>query len=141
VVEYAEELGASRNLAQKVRDHDQFEIMTNHEVVAFEGKGGKLKTVKVKDRSSGEVKELHPAAAFVFIGLDPNAGFLKGSVDLDERGFIETSDTFETSQPGVYAAGDVRAGSTKQLASAVGEGAAVLLMVRKRIEKLKDSEH
>lgn len=138
VIEYAEELGASRNLREKVENHEKFEILTNHEVVGFDSEDGKLSTVRVKDRDSGDEKALHPAAAFVFIGLDPNTAFIKGSVDLDDGGFIETSDTLETSQPGVYAAGDVRAGSTKQLASAVGEGAAVLLMVRKRIEKLKE---
>ena len=67
---------------------------------------------------------------FVFIGLDPNTGWLNGLVELDERGFIATDRNMETSVPGVFAAGDVRAGSTKQLASAVGEGAAVSLQIR-----------
>jgi thioredoxin reductase (NADPH) len=78
---------------------------------------------------------LEPAAAFVFVGLDPNTAFLRGVVDLDERGFIVTDDRFETSLPGVYAAGDVRAGSTKQVGSAVGEGIAALLAVRRALER------
>jgi len=57
----------------------------------------------------------------VFIGLDPNTGFLNGALDVDRRGLLVTDDTFATSLPGVYAAGDVRAGSTKQLGAAVGE--------------------
>ena len=63
-------------------------------------------------------------------------GFLGGSVDLDERGFIVTNRMMETSVHGVFAAGDVRAGSTKQLASAVGEGAAVALQIRAHLDEL-----
>ncbi|MGB6853977.1 MAG: FAD-dependent oxidoreductase, partial [Thermoanaerobaculia bacterium] len=87
--------------------------------------------------------------AFVFIGLDPNTGFLEDSeVRLDPQGFIITGHTLvhgseplpafdrteprilETSVPGIFAAGDVRANSTKQVASAAGEGAAAALMIR-----------
>ncbi len=64
----------------------------------------------------------NPAAAFVFIGLTPNTGFLEGTLDMDEQGFIVTDETLQTSVPGVFVAGDARRGSTKQLASAVGEG-------------------
>ena len=80
------------------------------------------------------LEELHPAAAFVFIGLDPNTGFVAESVDLDERGLIVTDMGLQTSMPGVFAAGDVRAGSTKQLASAVGEGAAAAIGIRMFLE-------
>ena len=71
----------------------------------------------------------------MFIGLDPNTAFVKGQVNLDERGFILTDASFMTSVPGVFAAGDVRAGSTKQLASAVGEGAAALIQIRQYLDK------
>ncbi len=82
--------------------------------------------------------EFHPAAAFVFIGLTPNTGFLKDAVETDKYGFIVTDETFQTSIPGVFAAGDVRRGSTKQLASAVGEGVTALLMARQHLQKLGD---
>ena len=71
----------------------------------------------------------------MFIGLDPNAGFLGDLVDLDERGFIVTGPGMETSLSGVFAAGDVRAGSTKQLASAVGEGAAAAIAIRHHLDR------
>jgi Domain of unknown function (DUF4386)/Pyridine nucleotide-disulphide oxidoreductase len=61
-----------------------------------------------------------PAAAFVFVGLDANTGLLRGSVDLDRYGFVRTDDTFAPSMPGLFAVGDVRVGSTKQLGAAVG---------------------
>ena len=73
---------------------------------------------------------------FVFIGLTPNTDMLKGVVDLDERGFVKSSSTLETSMPGVFVAGDCREGSTKQAASAAGEGAAVALAIRRYVEPL-----
>jgi thioredoxin reductase (NADPH) len=57
-------------------------------------------------------------------------------MDLDERGFVATDPTFMSSMPGVFAAGDVRGGSTKQLASAVGEGAAVAIQIRGYLDRL-----
>ncbi|HET9332570.1 MAG TPA: FAD-dependent oxidoreductase, partial [Gemmatimonadota bacterium] len=89
-----------------------------------------LGAIVLKDRETGELEELHPAACFVFIGLDPNTEFVKGSVDLDDRGLIMTDMGLQTSMAGVFAAGDVRSGSTKQLASAVGEGAAAAIGIR-----------
>jgi thioredoxin reductase (NADPH) len=88
----------------------------------------------VREASSGRTEELHPAACFVFIGLDPNTAFVKGVVDLDDRGLILTDMGMMTSMPAVFAAGDVRSGSTKQLASAVGEGAAAAIAIRRHLE-------
>ena len=87
-----------------------------------------------RDRGSGEILRFPAAAAFVFIGLKPNDGFLGDTVERDKGGFIVTSATMETSLAGVFAAGDVRSGSTKQLGSAVGDGIAALLMARRYLE-------
>lgn len=73
---------------------------------------------------------------FIFIGLVPNTTWLKGQLDLDDQGFIKTNKTFETSMPGVFAAGDVRSGSTLQLASAVGEGVTAALMIREYLKEM-----
>jgi len=133
IVEHQPELKASKLLQDKVRSHPQFVVHTNTEVVELKGKG-KLQEVVARDRSTGQEFRWHPQGAFIFIGLDPNTGFLKGSLALDKAGFLVTSGSFETSMPGVFAAGDVRAGSTKQLGSAVGEGIAALLMVRRYLQ-------
>ena len=138
LVEFTPELKASALLQEKIGSDPKFNILTNTQVMEFRGDGGKLKTVVTKDRASGETKEFQPAAAFVFIGLTPNTEFLKGTVELDEWGFIKTDETFQTSMPGVFAAGDVRSGSTKQLASASGDGVSALLMVRQYLQRLGD---
>jgi thioredoxin reductase (NADPH) len=134
VIEFMPKMNASQLLQEKVLANPQFEVHTNTQVTEFRG-NGKLSAVVTKDRDTGEERRFQPAAAFVFIGLDPNTAFLKGSVDLDRWGFITTDDTFQTSLPGVFAAGDVRGGSTKQLGAATGEGITALLMVRRYLEK------
>ncbi|MFQ5861218.1 MAG: FAD-dependent oxidoreductase [Dehalococcoidia bacterium] len=135
VVEVMDRLMGSQVLQEKVQSHPQMEVRLKTSVVEFRG-NGKLGSVVVKDLNTEKTEELRPAAAFVFIGLDPNTEFLKDRVQLDQRGFVATSETLETSLPGVFTAGDCRAGSTKQIASAAGEGATVALMIRHYLERL-----
>ncbi|MEX2202865.1 MAG: FAD-dependent oxidoreductase [Actinomycetota bacterium] len=137
VVQRGDRLTASKLLQDKVNMDARMEILFNREIVGFRAKddgSGKLGAIELKDRESGEVEELHPAGCFVFIGLDPNTEFVKGVVDLDDRGLILTGMGMMTNVPGVFAAGDVRSGSTKQLASAVGEGAAAAIGIRQFLE-------
>ncbi len=139
IVQRGDRLTANKLLQDKVMMTPEMEVLLNREVVEFRPKddgSGKLGAVVLKDRETGDTEELHPAGAFVFIGLDPNTGFVKGSVDLDDRGLIVTDMGLQTSMPGVFAAGDVRSGSTKQLASAVGEGAAAAIGIRMYLEAL-----
>jgi thioredoxin reductase (NADPH) len=132
VVQRAPELTASKLLQDKVRDDPRFTVQLNSEVVELKG-DGKLESVRIRDDATGEEQEVTARAAFVFIGQQPNSDFLRGSVDLDEWGFVQTGERLQTSMPGVYAAGDVRRGSTKQLGAAVGEGITALLMVREHL--------
>jgi thioredoxin reductase (NADPH) len=135
LVEFMPELGASARLRDIVRSNPKFTIHTNTEVVGFRrAPTGKLASVVARDRATGAEMRFRPAAAFEFIGLDPNTAFLRDSLELDPRGFIVAGEDHATSLPGVFAAGDVRAGSTKQLASATGEGASALLAVRRYLE-------
>src|SRR5512132_1334105 len=140
VIERGETLRGSKLLQDKVMNHARMEVLLEHGVAAFrakDGGSGKLGTVELEDLKTGEKVERHPQAAFVFIGLDPNTEFLQGQVTLDERGFVATDPTFMTDVPGVFAAGDVRGGSTKQLASAVGEGAAAAIQIRGYLDRLE----
>ena len=123
------ELTASKIAREKLPTYPNVTIRLNAEVAGFEG-SGRLAAVRVRDMASGAEESLPVAAAFIFIGLSPNTGFLQGIVDLDANGFITTTDTMATNIPGVFAAGDCRHGSTKQIASAVGEGATAAIMIR-----------
>lgn len=129
------QLSASKIVAQKVEEEPRLDVLPNVTPIAFRG-DKKLETVVLQDTQTGEQRELHPAGVFVFIGLTPNTEIVKDTITLDERGFIVTDATLQTSIHGIFAAGDSRAGSTKQAASAAGEGAAAALMIRRYIEPL-----
>ena len=127
-------ISAAPVLQERVKSDPQFMVHTGMDIVELEGERGRFKAVVARDRGSGETKRFPAAAAFVFIGLKPNSEFLPIAVERDPAGFLLTSPTLETSMPGVFAAGDVRSGSTKQLGSAVGDGIAALLMARRLLE-------
>jgi thioredoxin reductase (NADPH) len=127
-------LSASTVLQERVRSDPQFAIHVGVDIIELEGERGRFSAVVARDRDTGETHRFPAAAVFVFIGLEPNNAFLGAGVERDAGGFLVTSATMETSMAGVFAAGDVRSGSTKQLGSAVGEGIAALLMTRRHLE-------
>ena len=132
-----DKLSASKIYHDKVLNHPKMAVRFNTQVMRFVGEKH-LEGVMVKDAKGEEM--LMPAAVFVFIGLKPNTEFLKGTVALTADGFIDAP-AFATSLTGVFAAGDARAGSTKQVASAVGEGAAAALAVRRYLEGIGEARH
>jgi thioredoxin reductase (NADPH) len=127
-------LSGSTVLQERVRSDPQFVIHTGVDIVELQGERGRFAAVVARDHASGQTHRFPAAAAFVFIGLRPNTAFLGDALERDAGGFLMTSPTMETSMAGVFAAGDVRSGSTKQLGSAVGDGIAALLMARRRLE-------
>ena len=148
-----DKLTASQVIQEKALNHPQIDVRFNTEVTNFSGAGGKLKAVEIKDQTSGVVETIHPAGVFVFIGLTPNTSILKGTgVETNQWGFVLTGHDLvhngqqlpsfdgrepmflETSIPGIFAAGDVRQGSTKQVASAAGEGATAALLIREYLK-------
>jgi thioredoxin reductase (NADPH) len=107
-------------------------VLLNTSVKSFNtNESGKLESLTVV--SDGTEAKHVTAGAFIFIGLDPNTSFLENSLNVDERGFIVTDTNFRTSVDGIFAAGDVRSGSTKQIAS---EGAAVAIQIRYYLDSL-----
>ena len=134
VLEMGERLGGSQVLQDKVKNHPGMEVRLQTTVEALKGEG-RLSAVVIRDLKSGQTEEVHPDGVFVFIGLQPNTQFLRDTLDLDRWGFIETSETLETSVEGIFASGDARQGSTKQVASATGEGATAALMIRQYLNQ------
>ena len=139
IVEFMPEVRASQILQRKVAAQDSMKVITNHAVREFViSEDNRLAGVVVQDRATGELKEWHPDGVFVFIGLSPNTSWLPDSIARNQWEFIATDDALRTSLPGVFAAGDVRAGSTKQAISAAGEGATAALMIRQYLKTLGD---
>jgi thioredoxin reductase (NADPH) len=122
-------LTASRVVVEKVLANSRIDLVTDSIPTGFLG-DRKLQSVAIKNTVTGAESQLQPAGVFVFIGLSPNTAVVRGFVDLDDYGFIVTDIGLQTSVSGVYAAGDCRSGSTKQAASAAGEGAAAALALR-----------
>lgn len=143
-------LTASQIAIDKVNEPgSKVDVKYNVIVDAFEGQDSKLKTIKYHYKDSDKTEEIHPAAAFIFIGQMPNTSILKDYVELDKYGFVLSGHDlshenihdhqplpFETSVPGIFVAGDARHGSTKQVASAVGEGAAASISIREYLRKI-----
>ncbi|MBI3769710.1 MAG: FAD-dependent oxidoreductase [Deltaproteobacteria bacterium] len=124
----------SRYLVDRIAAIPNVEILVRTEVSALEGQGGMLEAVRWRHLLSGEETRRPIRHLFLFIGADPNTAWLSASdVALDDKGFVRTGAdlgnghrALETSRPGIFAIGDVRAGSTKRVAAAVGEGAQVV---------------
>ncbi len=133
IVEHNPAVKASQILQDQVAHQPNMRVITNHEVVGFKG-ARRLEAIFVNDRATGETQEWHYDGVFVFIGLSPNNQLVDGKVHTDSGGFVVTDKTLMTSWPGVFAAGDVRAGATKQAASAAGEGATAALVIREYLK-------
>lgn len=136
IVEFLPEVKASQILQDKVAEMPNMSVTTNHAVKQFKVENNRLAGVEVEDRATGRLKEWQVDGVFVFIGLSPNSKLVKGKVETDAQEFVVTDKEMMTGLPGLFAAGDVRRGSTKQVASAVGEGATAALMMREYIKSV-----
>jgi thioredoxin reductase (NADPH) len=123
----------SRYLIERIAAQSNIEVVLEAQVSALEGNAGTLEAIRFRNRSG--VETTRPIRhLFLFIGADPNTKWLAASgLELDAKGFVRTGGAaaagrgpLEANVPGVFAIGDVRSGSTKRVAAAVGEGAQVI---------------
>jgi thioredoxin reductase (NADPH) len=143
------ERSMSRYLADRIEAHPDITVRTGTTVTGLTGNGS-LEAIRVA--SGDKQDEMVASALFSFIGAAPNSGWLSGCAALDAAGFVRTDRAldradlgpewealgrqplpFETSQPGLFAVGDVRSGSMKRVASAVGEGSAAIRSVHEHL--------
>jgi len=139
----------SSYLACRIEDTPNIEVLRNTEVRRLVG-DGYLTSVEVIDNKTGETRTIRAPALFSFIGAIPRCDWIPPEIERDDKGFVRTGPAvaqsphwtakrqpflLETSRPGVFAAGDVRAGSIKRVASAVGEGAMTVQFVHEYLER------
>ena len=131
----------SSYLSDRIEGDERIQLWTHSEVNQLHG-DERLERLTIRNRETGETHEIDTRALFIMIGAAPNTNWLDGQIALDAKGFILTGrdagdelDGFATSLPGVYAVGDIRAGSVKRVASAVGEGSVVVSAVHGYLEK------
>ncbi len=141
----------SRYLINRIDTLPNVKLHAHTEIQSFQG-DERLEAIEVRNNQNAETMKLPTSNVFVFIGAVANTDWLDGMVDLDRNGFVFTGDAltedqlraadwsgpdrptaFETCRPGIYAVGDVRCGSTKRVASAVGEGSIVVQSVHRRV--------
>jgi thioredoxin reductase (NADPH) len=135
----------SRYLVRRIEDSPHIELRPNTEIVALDGMQH-LERVTWRNNRTGETETRSIRHIFMMTGAVPNTGWIRGCLALDEKGFVKTGTSLtsedlqgwplsrspqvlETSRPGVFAVGDVRSGSMKRVASAVGEGATAISLV------------
>ena len=143
----------SRYLIRRIEESPNIVLRTHTEIVALEG-GEHVESVRWHNNQTGQTEEHKIRHVFVMTGAAPNTGWLDGCIALDSKGFIKTgpdlseenlSDSrwplarqpylLETSLPGIFAVGDVRGGSIKRVASAVGEGSTAISLVHKVLQE------
>lgn len=139
----------SQYLLERLRHATNIRIETDSQVIELSG-GDHLQAVKIRN-SQGRTASRSVGALFVMIGADPRTEWLKDAVRLDDRGFVLTGEdcgadaarpfnVFQTNLPGVFAVGDVRSGSVKRVASAVGEGSVVVQAIHARLALLREAD-
>jgi thioredoxin reductase (NADPH) len=125
----------SKYLSSRLEADPAIHIEFGVDVVALRG-GDHLESVTVRNAATGTTRNVATRALFIMVGASPNTEWMSGLVDLDDKGFVTTgsgsngsASPFGTSCPGIFAVGDVRAGSVKRVASSVGEGSVVISKV------------
>ncbi|MGE5609532.1 MAG: NAD(P)/FAD-dependent oxidoreductase, partial [Bacillota bacterium] len=141
----------SSYLARRIEHTDGIELLKNTEISSMAGDGGQLRQIEVHNNVTGQTSTIETRAVFTFIGAVPRTCWLSDCVETDPKGFIKTGlelaaspisishrqpFLLETSRPGVFAAGDVRLGSVKRVASAVGEGAMAVQFIHEYLKEL-----
>jgi thioredoxin reductase (NADPH) len=134
----------SRYLVDRITGLANVEVVTQAQVSGLEGSNGMLEAVRWRRAGLAEEIRRPIRHLFLFIGADPNSDWLSGCVKLDAKGFVLTGEqagaglrSLETSRRGIYAIGDVRSGSVKRVAAAVGEGAQVVSMLHGFLTKAR----
>jgi len=123
IIHRAEQFSASETYIEKIKEIFNIEVLLNQTVTAFKANEKDLfEGVQIIDNNSGKNRLIKADGAFIFIGLIPNTKNFKDKIQLDENGQILTNGFANTSQPGVFAAGDCRKGAIAQVAAATGEG-------------------
>jgi thioredoxin reductase (NADPH) len=133
VVHRRDKLRASPLLQERAFQNPKMKFIWDTVVAEIVG-DKKVQGVKLKNLKTGGVHDFKTDGIFVFIGHDPNTGFLRGFVELDEKGYVKTDSKLQTSLPGVFACGEVRRGAVQQLVSCCGEGCEAALACQAYLE-------
>lgn len=135
------ELRASRILQQRVFENPKIEPIWDTVVESVHADGqGLVANLRLRHVKTGAPRDLPATGMFVFIGFRPNTGIIEGHVDHDEMGYLRTDANMQTTIPGLFAAGDVRAQLTRQVTTAVGDATTAAIAAEKYLKALRDGQ-
>ncbi len=140
IVHRRDRLRAGGVLEERALSHPKLDFKWKKTVKEIRGEQ-KVTGLLLTDVEDGSEEELAVDGVFLYVGNLPNTDGLKGTIDLDEKGFILADDSLETSVKGVFAAGDVRSGAVWQVAAAVGDGVRAALRAQFHVESLKGTAY
>lgn len=133
VVHRRDKLRASPILQERAKQNPKIRFIWDTVVTEVVG-DKKVQGLKLKNLKTGEARDFKTSGVFVFVGHEPNSSFLKGFLAMDEKGYVKTNEKLEASVPGIFACGEVRAGSVHQLVSCCGEGCEAALAAQAYLE-------
>lgn len=136
-VEFLPYSPAEEILQERTMKHEKSTFYFNHMVTEIKG-DDRVTGVLMKDRETGEVKELPASGVFIYVGYSPDTEFVADLIELNKWGYVETDDRMRTTVEGILAAGDVRANNVAQVTVAVGDGTRAALMAREYINDLEE---
>ena len=130
IIHRRNQLRASKMAQERALSHKKIELMWDTVVEEIRG-NNKISELVVRNVKTGETSQIAVDGVFVYVGQSPNTSFLKGQVPLDKEGYIITDDRMGTQVKGVYAAGDIRRNSSRQVITAAGDGATAAISAEK----------
>jgi len=140
VVHRRDRLRATQIIQERALMNKKIELCLKSVVTEVTG-NAKVEGIKVKNVSTNEKKSIKADGVFVLIGLSPNSGIFKELLKLDEKGYIESDEDIRTSVDGIFACGDVRKKSLRQIVTAAGEGATAAVSAERYVERLKGTAY
>jgi thioredoxin reductase (NADPH) len=134
-----DELRAQKVLQDRALASEKIKVLWNT-VVEEIGGNDLVEWVRVKDLKSGETRQIPLGGVFIYVGFSPNSDIFRDPIDKDELGFIITDDKMESSQSGIFVAGDARHQFVRQITNAVGDATTAAIAATKLLEALEDEE-
>ncbi|OGO30321.1 MAG: hypothetical protein A2Z29_09650 [Chloroflexi bacterium RBG_16_56_11] len=136
IIEVLPQVTATAILRERVESNPKIEILCGKKAEAITG-DDQVEGIEFTDVKNGEKGTLKSDGVLVHVGLDPNTDYLEGVVPLDGQRQIKVNTFMETEVPGIFAAGDIRSGSSRQVSTAVGDGATAGMAAQKFLQKMK----
>jgi thioredoxin reductase (NADPH) len=133
-VEFLPRMTGEKILQERLQKNSKTRFFLNHSLVAING-NSQVGSITLRDRERGTQKDIEVTGVFIYAGFIPNSDFGRDVLDLDEKGYIVTNEKMETSVPGIFTAGDVRADQVRQISTACGSAVTAVINAEFYIQK------